>query len=358
MLSGRDSLAMINQRIRNARRNVDDSHRRLGHLNQRLSEIRTRSAEQFRQLARFRLDELAANRLIARLDDTDQTVLNLLDQKERALWELEEKIDASLARQENLTHERNAREKHRDLAVEALANRTEDLQERLEGEQAYIDRQQHCREAVARAEKAEDKARQAEEDRVEKGRPYENDALFIYLWERRYLTPDYRAWALTRTLDAWVSRLIDFDDARANYFMLTELPVRLREHATRLRQTADLEIEALVNLEREAAEADGLPGMQAELGEAEKKLHAMDDEIEAEEKRHAEYLKRRAHYSAAEDDFSRQAMDLHVAELKKKDLSDLYEMTRKTKSPRMTCWSRASVTCGGKNGSWMMKSGA
>ncbi len=38
----------------------------------------------------------------------------------------------------------------------------------------------------------------------------------MYLWKRRFLTPDYTGGGLTRTLDGWVAKLINFADARSN----------------------------------------------------------------------------------------------------------------------------------------------
>ena len=84
-------------------------------------------------------------------------------------------------------------------------------------------------------EAAEAKAAQAERDLQEKRQPYEADPIFMYLWRRGYGTPEYRATGLVRYLDRKVARLIEFDGARRNYAVLTELPVRLREHADRLR---------------------------------------------------------------------------------------------------------------------------
>ncbi|MBA3518387.1 MAG: hypothetical protein H0T75_12260 [Rhizobiales bacterium] len=82
---------------------------------------------------------------------------------------------------------------------------------------------------------AERKAAQAECDLEEKRKPYEADPLFMYLWTRAFGTPRYRAVPLVRSIDRKVARHIGFDEARRNYAVLIELPVRLREHAERLR---------------------------------------------------------------------------------------------------------------------------
>ena len=87
----------------------------------------------------------------------------------------------------------------------------------------------------AMAERAETRAAEAERERDEKRKPYEADPLFMYLWRRRYGTPDYGATGFTRRMDRWVAKLIGFERARANYHVLLALPTRLRAHAARLR---------------------------------------------------------------------------------------------------------------------------
>src|SRR5687767_15112490 len=81
---------------------------------------------------------------------------------------------------------------------------------------------------------AERKADQAEKDLSEK----QADPLFMYLWERGYGSPSYRAGKFARFLDRKLARLIGFDEARQNYSVLVNLPVRLREHVERLRSKA------------------------------------------------------------------------------------------------------------------------
>jgi hypothetical protein len=85
---------------------------------------------------------------------------------------------------------------------------------------------------------AERKADQAEGDLSAKRVPYEADPLFMYLWERGFGTPNYRSARFARFLDRKVARLIGFEEARRNYSVLVDLPVRLREHADRLRSKA------------------------------------------------------------------------------------------------------------------------
>ena len=101
------------------------------------------------------------------------------------------------------------------------------------------------RQAERIAAAAESKTEQAEADRREKGKAYEGDELFQYLWRRGYGTAEYRAGPLTRLFDGWIARFIGFREARASFAMLNEIPRRLGEHAERRRAQAVAERERL-----------------------------------------------------------------------------------------------------------------
>ena len=67
----------------------------------------------------------------------------------------------------------------------------------------------------------------------------------MYLWNRGFGTSRYRAWPLMRALDGRVAHLVRFHEARPNYAMLLEIPIRLREHAEARCDAARAKWEAL-----------------------------------------------------------------------------------------------------------------
>src|SRR5690606_10141740 len=77
-----------------------------------------------------------------------------------------------------------------DAALKAIA-------ERVAGEASkapdYAEKRKAADELVHIAEESLRKTQQAEADREQKGRPYRDDPLFMYLWERSYGTRNYRA---------------------------------------------------------------------------------------------------------------------------------------------------------------------
>lgn len=97
------------------------------------------------------------------------------------------------------------------------------------------DSERQARQLIETARFAARNTALAEQDRRPKGKPYEDDSLFRYLWQRRYGTADCRADPFTRLLDGSVATLSGSRAAAANYRMLLEIPKRLSEHAEVLR---------------------------------------------------------------------------------------------------------------------------
>ena len=116
-------------------------------------------------------------------------------------------------------------------ALEALDEQRQRTAERIQSDAAW----RAAKSAVETAEKiavnADEKASQAEADLAAKGKPYEDDPLFIYLWRKKHGQADDRSGLFVRFFDRKVAGLVGYRDARANYAMLQEIPLRLREHA-------------------------------------------------------------------------------------------------------------------------------
>ena len=194
---------------------------------------------------------------------------------------------------------------------------------RLEQDEGYRQQLKKTREAERIAGHAEEKTQLAEQDRVDKGKPYEDDTLFSYLWERGFGTSKYHANPLTRLLDAWVARLVGYQDARSNYHMLLEIPARLREHAQSVRASADQEYQTLEALELKAQEEDGIPPLQAALDEAEKKLAENDAQLEQQQQSQQQLLEQKSDYLAGDDEYFRQMVELLAAEYRRDDIRTL-----------------------------------
>ena len=333
MVTGRDNLNLLNQHVYQAQTQQGETSRRLEDLHRQLEALRLEMSGSYRQLAQLRLDDLQAEEAISQLNEIDQATFGLVQNLKRSRLNVKEQIEASVAKQQQLEEQRKELARQRDEAGEAMQRQLEQTHKRISETEAYRQQQERTQQALAMAKQAEEKASRAEKDRLEKGKPYEADQLFMYLWNRRFLTLDYRGGWFTRQLDNWVARMIDFQHNRSNYYMLLELPLRLREHATKVQQTAQLEVQALQTMERQAAEADGALTWQAKVQEAEKRLQQTDADIAAEESRHQKLVAEQAEFNAGKDPLSQQIIDLQVSALEKEPLASLVQKARATPQP-------------------------
>jgi chromosome segregation ATPase len=333
MITGRDTLQEINDYVLQAESKIEYADREMETLNSRLGGLRLDKAEQLQKLARFRLGEMNAGHMVARLTKAHQVVQAYFDYHKQAMAELESSIKQLNQSQQKLEQQRASRINARDQAVEAFERQLEKSKEKLQQDEAYRIQKEKALRAADVSRRADEKASQSEADLASKGKPYQDDEIFMYLWQRRYMTPDYRSGGIIRMLDDWVARLIDYRQTRADYHMLNELPVRLREHADQAAEEAERQQQALLALEKQAAEKDGLDVLQTALDKTQEQLQQINDEIESHEKKHQQLLAQKAEFAAGQDEHTQKAVEVLAAELEREDTIELYRQAQATPRP-------------------------
>jgi hypothetical protein len=323
MISGRQTLASIDQTISEERSQTDTVGQRVEALSAALVELQKADAQDYRELAKVRLDHLAGGQLLEHIDQAEQQALVLLERREIAAAELTERIQAAEAARTTLEAERSAQANDVDRAAEAEDEAEARTQARLDADRTYQAQRQRAQQAKRTAMHAEEKAAGSEQEKEQKGVSYRGDPLFVYLWERNYGLSAYHANPLVRWLDGKVARLTGFADARANYARLNEIPARLREHAHGLKAASEAQFQALRELDTKAREADGIPALEEQLKHQQSKLDALDQRIEAAEAEHQDLLAQKAAFASGDDEHTRKAVEYLAAELGCDDLMEL-----------------------------------
>lgn len=330
MLSGKRALANLDATLASARADLDRVDETLERHARQLAENRRLEAQSLKALARLRLDAIASGQLIEALDAADLRAREALEARDQALAELEHETAQLRGRVDTLERSRLPIHEEVETAGRALAEAEAAVQERLDGDPGYATQLDACRAADDIAAAAKMKTQTAENDRLEKGQPFENDPLFSYLWSRHYGTSDYRANPLARMLDAWVARLCGYNDARPNYWMLLEIPKRLQAHADNCRSEAERQTEALQALEEEAAAAGDVPERRAELETAETKQDQLDADIAAVENELSANREERAAFAAGEDEHLARGLQALTEALQRRDVIELRHAARRT----------------------------
>jgi hypothetical protein len=101
----------------------------------------------------------------------------------------------------------------------------------------------------------------------------------MYLWRKKHGQPEDTSGRLVRLVDRKIARLINYQDARANYAMLQEIPARLREHAKNKQNDVEVERQRVTDIERKALVADGIEPLEARANAAQAAMTAAAEEV-------------------------------------------------------------------------------
>jgi hypothetical protein len=332
-LSGPEALRSLEEALRDIRREEDEIAKRLARSAELVTKIRETESELLRQLAKLRLDPSIREELSGRLSRAEAHAHEMLKKHQAALSAAEDELKAYDAKISKLNAERAE-----------LVGRTSDyegelkaLAEKVAADTAkspeYVEKRSTADELRNVAEEAMSKTLQAETDREEKGRPYRNDPLFMYLWERGYGTRNYRANNLIMYLDGLVAGIVGYPQARPNFAMLNEIPLRLREHAERQQQKAAAAMEEVLKLEEAAVDAaGGRPARQA-LAAARERIAAIDAEVLELEDARDEAAKEQRDLAQGSDPAFAGAIGALAEGLARADIQTLLADARATRTP-------------------------
>jgi hypothetical protein len=288
----------------------------------------------YAELARMRMLAIESGALIDSLDNADRSVAGILEERKNAAVRLDETIEA--ANRQLADCEARRAEQARRVAVssESLDAAEGQAQAQLNADDAYQAQLKSTEQADFVAEQAEGKAEAAQQNRIEKGKPYERDALFSYLWNRGYGTSKYAAWPIARWLDGRVARLCGYAAARRDYGLLIDIPVRLREHAARMRAAFHEEVEKLRRLEVAAAEAANVPAIQAQIDTEEQQLAAIDAEISQQEDALRDLVRERVQFANGNDAYYSRCIEILHRTMSRQGFAALGERAARTPEPQ------------------------
>jgi len=312
MISAFEALNSIERAGRGLREDEDRLARIIEAAAAETARLRTEQAGLFKSLARIRLDALEQNQILGSLDEAERNALSAIEDQQKKLEALSKRRETLLAELSEARDERAEKAKKVAEAAEATGDLEEATQKRMAEDLAWQAQAAKVSGAEARAKAADEKAEQSEADRDEKSKPYLADPLFVYLWERGYGTSTYRGGPIARLGDGYVARTVRYEPARQNYFTLTEIPKRLREHADRLKAEVAEEEERLTAIERAALEADGIEDRETAHRKAAEDLQDVDRRIAESESENAALEHQR---SVLLGDDGRQGMAGVLAEL-------------------------------------------
>jgi hypothetical protein len=331
MISGRQALASIENAISTARAQEGELDAALRSASEEAARHAAEKARLLGELARVRLDSLKRDEVRQALGSAERRALELVRAGSEASRIRAGKRQAAfeaVRRAEEARHERADRLEQSLAAFEKVRAVAEPA---IRASQAWLDHQARVADAESIATEAEKKARLSEEDALEKRKPYEGDPLFMYLWRIGFATAGYSAGFFARFFDRKVAGLVGYIDAAANYRMLQEIPLRLREHAERRKAAVAEERAKLAEVEREALAGSGAGGLVRAIEEARTALRDAEAELSTRNDALAE-VEREASGQPPDKGYA-EAIDLMAGALARDSIRELAAAAAATHTP-------------------------
>ncbi len=331
MYTGGDALFTVERAIGQVRADEGQLDQTLRSAMEETARLRRAETQGFRTLARIKLDSLMRERVVAGIDATERRALDMIENHRKALEDLAHRRDEA---QKKLTEAEAAKHQcDQDLAhvIEALDQLRHHVADSIKSNPNWQAAEEALEDTKKIAENADHKASQAEADLAGKGKPYENDPLFMYLWQKNYGPAEDGSWHLVRYFDQMVARLVGYSDARANYAMLREIPLRLREHAIEKQHDVEGAKDRAAIVERKALVVAGIAPIEAQAEAGNTAVKAAENAVIkiTTELQHIEAERQQA-LGITDDAVYDRATELVAQALTQQDLRRLYQEALQT----------------------------
>jgi chromosome segregation ATPase len=333
MWSGSTALSNIDSVLKTVRDDIDRLDQNLTRLTESLTENLSQQSRVINEIARVRLMEIDTGQLEASLTAADLNAKKILSERAQQIVSIEQEISALKQQLEQAESQRKSLLHIANGVSKELADNEAIIQTALKDDAVYLMQFERASKAESITTEALQKSQIAQSDMDKKDEPYQNDKLFMYLWNRQYGTPDYAGGVFTRALDNWVAGLIKYERNRVNYWNLQEIPKRLAAHAERVKSEADDEFMALQALEKKALAEAGVPAIQQRLDNARQTLDEQDDRIEEIERLLRDTIEQRARFASGSDEYTQQSLKCLSDAMAHKDVFEIDRYVRATLSP-------------------------
>lgn len=329
-LNGRDALAELDRLVAATRQSLAEALSAADTGEARRTAIQREQAEAYAALAQLRLGLMNAGEAAATFGKIGATAAEIAE-RHAAFVEAERRaLEAAGAEVKAKEEARSRLADDYDAAIAAYETRVAEAEAALRLSPDYARLTGAAEEARSMTVRAAQKLEIARADREEKGAPYREDALFSYLWDRKFRSPEYKAPPVIRMLDGWVAKLCRYDQAFLNYQRLTELPERIAEHAAYMARLAEEAESKLVEAEARAMEDAGTGALKAEADRIKAAMAACDQALEAAEAEYRETVERHGAALRQEAGPAIEARRLLETELRKASFPDLRLLAAET----------------------------
>ena len=333
MWSGTAALSSLDQSLQTIRNEVVRLDSQLSQLSRSIANSELHRNKLINDIAKVRLAAIDEGDLLSTMSAADHDALAILEKREAVIVDLNNEVEQLNQKILQAETDREVMLVNLNEASQAIVDLEANVQAQLAADEQYLAKLNYASEAESIAGESNQKVELALEDMTEKAKPYQADNLFMYLYERGFGTTSYKGGLFARFMDAWVAKLISYEDARVNYWNLTEIPKRLEQHAQQANDLADEASMAVQQMELDALEQAGISKLKAEVDRLREELDLFDDKFEQTEAELNLKLEDRASFAAGQDDYLQSCLQRLSTALDHQDLDAIHRYVQATVSP-------------------------
>lgn len=302
-------------------------------LDAHLQDLLSRRGEGLLKLAAIYLPEISRPVIEKTFDAIRTDLLSILARKEARQRELKKQLEESeteaqrrTAELEDVTRRLNEKVAQREKLEAKVA-------EILKGNAQFQERSKLALQAEENLHRNEQRVGDIEKEAAEKLPHYQASRLFQYLYERKFGTLEYKAGEWTGSIDAWVARLIGYNDAKNGYEYLIKTPKLVGDEVARRRDQFNALMQQVEAIQHAEAEKTGLTQVLREgdaLGDERDRLVQVIEQV----RQGAEGLQRElANLAATQNQFYAEAIERFRGFLGETKLALLQKRARETPEP-------------------------
>ncbi len=301
--SGKHILSDIDRQAHEIRSTIRDLNKTITKTQKRVDELRHDEAETYLQLAEMRIDLLDDPDVAAQITLAEKEASDTLKNRQKARTTFDKDLKDNQEQQDAIEQKRTTLVS----GIEQLYVKVKDAEQavgaKFPDDPAYNDILGNIEETRNQVNRVENKIALARQDYQEKSKPYHEDELFLYLKTRHYGTSRYKASPLFNTLDDWVAKLTNYEQARRDYTMLHSIPGKLLQHKFLLEQKIEAQEGKLKEYKKEQFKKHGVLALQQTYLEKQNTLDEIDAKLETLEHEHLDILRKKSDLEHDTDEF-------------------------------------------------------
>jgi hypothetical protein len=233
-------------------------------LDQDTGELVERRSEALIELAEHYLPAIDEQSVANSFREVRSQLMDVLTRKQRHVRELKKTLDADHAETQRLEQELERVTGKLNEHVSQREELEQQVAQRLEGDAEFQRLSKEALIAEKELDRNEDRVAEIKKEAAEKLPSFDESSLFTYLHKRGYGTSGYSKKGLTKRLDGWVAKMINYPRARRSYEFLRVTPELMANEVTRRRDQFNGLMELVEAREDQHADEVGLTAVMRE----------------------------------------------------------------------------------------------